>query len=54
MKTRDEIVDAIEKRIVQIKDGANVLIKYQKTQASAMRMLAVKEELETLLKWIRD
>ena len=53
MKTRDEIVDALEQRIKQLNNAKDIL--YDSGLFSQHHMMnTVKEELETLLNWIRD
>ena len=55
MKTRDEIVDAVEKRIRQMDCCLSILKTHNlEFGVSLSNYEAVKEELETLIKWIRD
>ena len=52
MKTVTEIVDALELRIKQLDDGITVLKMFPNT--TVRHSETVKEELETLLFWIRE
>ena len=52
MKTIIETVDALELRIKQLDSGIAVLRKLP--YPVSVRSEAVKEELETLLDWIRE
>ena len=56
MKTRDEIVDALDKRIRQIDCCVSILENSNDIMFVDSHSVyrGVKEELETLLTWIRD
>ena len=51
MKTREEIISAIEARIKQLQDAIEVLRTANGTLISRVTMESVQEELQTLLEW---
>ena len=54
MKTRDEIVAALEGRIERLDKTVNILHDSDTLPKHQMMITGVLEELNTLLKWIRD
>ena len=51
MKTREEIISAIEARIKQLQDGIEALRSFNGTLISRVTMESAQEELQTLLDW---